>query len=118
MTMKLALLALFLLRLPALAHDVSGTWEFTVETDAGSGNPTFVFKQEGEKLTGTYSGLFGKAELTGTVKGDAIEFSFQVENAQVTGKHVYKGKVEGPSKMKGEVDIAGLAKGTWTGVKK
>jgi hypothetical protein len=118
MAMKLALLALFLVCLPGLAHDISGAWEFTVETDAGGGNPTFVFKQEGEKLTGTYSGLFGKAELAGTVKGDAIEFSFQVENAQLNGKVVYKGKVEGPSKMKGEVDLAGLAKGTWTGVKK
>ena len=34
--------------------------------DAGSGTPIFVFKQSGEKLTGTYSGLMGNAELTGT----------------------------------------------------
>ena len=63
--------------LPLAAVDISGKWQFTVDTDAGSGSPTFVFKQDGEKLSGTYSGLFGTAQLTGTVKGDAIEFSFE-----------------------------------------
>ena len=37
----------------------------------GKGSPSFEFKQEGEKLTGTYSGKFGKAALTGTVSGAA-----------------------------------------------
>lgn len=44
----------------ALAADISGTWEFNVETSQGSGSPSFEFKQNGEKLTGTYSGMFGK----------------------------------------------------------
>ena len=30
------------------------------ETEAGSGNPSFNFKQEGEKLTGKYKGLLGE----------------------------------------------------------
>src|SRR5262245_13559096 len=54
--------------------DVTGAWNVTVETDAGSGNPSFNFKQEGEKLTGKYKGLLGEFDLTGTVKGDKIEF--------------------------------------------
>ena len=34
--------------------DISGTWNFSVDLDGGGhGDPTFVFKQEGEKLTGT-----------------------------------------------------------------
>ena len=36
----------------AFAADISGKWTFDVETDLGSGTPTFVFKQDGEKLTG------------------------------------------------------------------
>ena len=60
--------------LPLFAHDISGSWEFSVDTAAGSGSPSFVFKQDGEKLTGTYTGLFGKADLTGTVKGDQTRF--------------------------------------------
>jgi hypothetical protein len=58
-------LFLLLAAVAAWAHDVTGKWEFNVQTDAGGGTPGFVFKQAGEKLTGT-------------VKGDNIEFSFEV----------------------------------------
>ena len=102
----------------AFAHDVTGKWEFNVQTDAGGGSPGFVFKQAGEKLTGTYNGLFGTAELSGTVKGDDIEFSFEASLGDQKGKVVYKGKIEGPTKMMGEMDMAGLGSGTWTGTKK
>ena len=89
----------------------------TVETEAGSGTPVFVFQQNGEKLTGTYSGQLGDAKVTGTVKGDAVEFSFEVAP---TGDKVlakYAGKLDGES-MKGTVDIGGLAKGTFVGKRK
>ena len=116
--LKSILLSLWLFAASALAHDISGKWEFTVQLDAGSGSPTFVFKQSGEKLTGTYNGLLGSAELTGTVKGDAIEFSFEAAVQDQKGKVVYRGTIAGGTQMKGEVDYAGLGKGTWTAVKK
>ena len=103
--------------LAAFAHDVSGKWTFNVETDAGSGTPTFVFKQTGEKLTGTYNGTFGTAEIAGTVKGDVIEFSFEASMGDQKGKIVYTGKIDASGKMKGDVELAGLGKGTWTGAK-
>ena len=66
---SIRILPLFaLLPIMALAHDVTGKWIFEVTTDAGSGSPTFAFKQTGEKLTGTYAGLFGSAKLTGPKK--------------------------------------------------
>ena len=43
--------------------DVTGKWAFAVETAAGSGTPTMTFKQDGEKLTGHYSGQLGEADL-------------------------------------------------------
>lgn len=116
--LKRILLLAALLALPILAHDISGKWEFTVQTDAGSGTPSFTFKQSGEKLTGTYSGLFGTAELTGTVKGDDIEFSFEAAVQDNKSKVTYKGKIANAGSMKGEVEFAGLGKGTWTGTKK
>jgi hypothetical protein len=116
--LRRTLLLLCLAILPLSAHDVTGNWAFDVQTDAGSGTPTFVFKQDGEKLTGKYSGTFGTADLTGTVKGDDIEFSFEASVADQKGKVSYRGKIEGPGKMKGEVEFAGLGKGTWTGTKK
>jgi hypothetical protein len=110
-------IAVCLLSVVAFAEDISGKWTFNVETDAGSGSPTFVFKQAGEKLTGTYTGTFGTAELTGTVKGNVIEFSFEATVLDQKGKVVYTGKIEAPDKMKGAVEFTGLGNGTWTGTK-
>ncbi|MGE0132031.1 MAG: hypothetical protein AB7U82_28450 [Blastocatellales bacterium] len=95
--------------------DVTGAWDFTVETDAGSGNPSFTFKQEGEKLTGRYKGAFGEADLTGTVKGAKIEFSIKV-TGQLEGVVTYTGTTDGKT-VKGKVSLAGVGEGTFTGKK-
>src|SRR5208283_4103870 len=102
---------------PLLAHDISGNWEFSVDTAAGSGSPSFVFKQAGEKLTGTYTGLFGKADLTGTVKGDQIAFKFDFSYSGQSGVVHYSGTIESDKKMKGKVEIGDLGEGTWTAAK-
>ena len=60
--------------------DVTGTWTFTIMSDTGVGTPTVTFKQDGEKLTGHYSSmLVGEADLTGTVEGQAIEFTVRAD---------------------------------------
>ncbi len=60
--------------------DVTGTWVFDVVFDAGGGTPTLTLKQEGEVLTGHYSSAnLGEADLTGTVKGGKINFSFDAD---------------------------------------
>ncbi|MGH9658752.1 MAG: hypothetical protein ACRD96_09420 [Bryobacteraceae bacterium] len=109
---------LALLAATAFAADISGAWDFTVETQAGSGNPAFTFKQDGEKLTGTYKGLFGEAAVTGSVKGDKVEFSFEASREGQSVKNRYRGTVEGGTKMKGEAELGELGKATWTAVKK
>ena len=100
-----------------LAADISGKWTATVETDAGSGTPNFTFKQAGETLSGTYSGQLGEAPLTGTVKGDDVEFSIKVspQGEAVTLK--YKGKISGGNSIKGTVDLGGMGSGTFTATK-
>jgi hypothetical protein len=97
--------------------DITGTWVFTVETDAGTGSPTFTFKQEGEKLTGTYKGMFGEAPIEGTLKGNTINFSFKVIAQGIEATIVYSGTVEKDS-MKGTVKLGDLASGTWTAKRK
>ena len=97
--------------------DVTGTWTFQVETAAGSGSPTMTFKQEGEKLSGQYSGQLGEAPLTGTVKGNAIEFTFDVSVEGNALRVVYKGTVEKDT-MKGALNLGGLAEGTFSARKK
>jgi hypothetical protein len=104
---------------PLLAQgtNVTGDWEFTVTTDQGSGTPTMTFKQDGEKLTGKYNGQFGSADLTGTVKGNAIQFTFTIDVQGQQAPATYKGTVE-KNTMKGTMDIAGMVNGTFTATKK
>jgi hypothetical protein len=100
------------------AVDVSGAWAFEVQTDAGAGSPTITFKQEGEALTGHYTGTFGEADLTGTVKGSEIQFSFSSEVQGFSLTSTYKGTIEGDTAMKGTVEIAQLGGGSFTAKKK
>ncbi len=100
------------------AADITGNWEFAVDTDMGSGTPTFKFKQEGTKLTGDYSGQLGSAPITGTVQGDKVEFTFEIAPSGEKLVVKYMGTLEGENKIKGSVDLGGQAKGTFTGTKK
>ena len=101
----------------AQATNVTGVWAFTVTTDQGGGTPTITFKQDGEKLTGKYEGQLGNADLTGTVKGNAITFTFTVDVQGQQAPVTYKGTVE-KNTMKGSLDIAGMVNGTFTATKK
>jgi hypothetical protein len=101
----------------AQATNVTGEWAFTVTTDQGAGNPVLTFKQEGEKLTGKYAGQLGAAELTGTVKGNAIHFTFTLDVQGQQAPVTYDGTIE-KNTMKGKMDIAGMVNGTFTGTKK
>jgi hypothetical protein len=93
--------------------DLTGAWIFTVETDAGTGTPTVTLKQDGEKITGHYSSMtLGEADLTGTLKGTALEFKFTAEGI---GDVIYKGTVAGSNSISGTLDIAnGAATGKFT----
>jgi hypothetical protein len=96
--------------------NLTGTWLFTVETSAGTGTPTVTLKQDGEKLTGHYSSqTLGEADLTGTVKGQSVNFTFD-GNVQGTSVPVtYAATVESKDAMKGTIDIGGAVGGTFTG---
>ena len=97
------------------AADISGTWTAAVVLDAGSGTATFVFQQKGDALSGTYSGVLGEAKVTGTVKGNQVEWSFDGGEA---GKVSFQGTLDGTSKMKGTAEYGQLGKGTFTAEKK
>jgi len=104
-------------QLGAQATNVTGEWAFTVTTDQGAGNPVITFKQDGEKLTGKYAGQLGNADLTGTVKGSAIHFTFTLDVQGQQAPVTYDGTVE-KNTMKGKMDIGGMVNGTFTATKK
>ena len=96
--------------------DVTGKWAFNVETAAGAGTPSMTFKQDGEKLTGHYSGQLGESDLTGTVKGADISFTFTIDAQGTMIKATYTGTAEKDA-MKGKVVLEGLGEGTFTAKK-
>jgi hypothetical protein len=94
--------------LTAFAADVTGTWKGTVETPAGPRDRTFIFKVEGNKLTGeTESPMLGKSVIKdGKIEGDTLSFSFtaKFQDQEVTVN--YKGKVSG-DEIKFTVEVPG-----------
>ncbi len=103
-----------LMSLAAYAANVTGTWNATVDLGGQGGSPTFVLKQDGEKLTGTYTGALGDAPLTGTLKGDKISFDFSVQDNKIH----YEGTVNSAGdQMQGTCDYGGQASGTFTAKK-
>jgi len=96
--------------------DITGKWVFDVQTDAGTGTPTVTFKQEGEKVTGHYSSAnLGEADLTGSIKGQNLRFRFTADLGGTAVEVTYTATVENNNAMKGSIDIAGAATGTFTG---
>jgi hypothetical protein len=123
MTMKrksgmsaLLALAAFMVAQWANAADVTGTWIMAVETGAGSGSPTFVLVQKGEALSGSYKGMLGEAQVSGTVKGDDVTIEYKVEGQGQTLAVTYSGKTDGKT-MSGKVSLGQLGEGTFTGKK-
>ena len=125
--MKYQLLIIFLLGLSlgtaggtagtaSSAADISGTWAFTITLESGPLNSPlmFVFKQAGEKLTGTQ----GENKLSGTVKGNKVAFSVEGKNKSGdTYKNTYTGTIESPTKIAGTAEFP-KGPGKWTATKR
>jgi hypothetical protein len=92
--------------------NIEGKWYMSVVTPQGTGNPVFTFKQDGNKITGTYAGRFGEADVIGNIKGSDFTVQYTMDGKTT----VYAGKVDG-NKMSGTCDFAGQAKGTFDGEK-
>jgi len=94
---------------------ITGKWTMTLEMSMGTANPALVFKQDGEKLTGTYTGRYGTFEFKGTLKDRHIEFGFKMSTDGGDSELSFSGEVaaDGQS-MKGTGEIEGLGDVTWT----
>ena len=100
--------------------DVTGAWSLEVMTEAGgTTTPSVTLKQDGTKLTGHMSSAtLGEAEVTGTINGRTITFSFTGSAQGTTIQVTYSGTVETKASMKGKISLAGLGEGTFTGTRK
>jgi len=102
--------------LAAAPANIAGQWQFTVELAMGTGKPLVTFRQDGEKITGTYEGRYGKSNLEGTVKDAQVRFTVTVVAEGTTVSGVFSGTVEN-DRMSGEVEYEGAGDGTWSAVR-
>jgi hypothetical protein len=109
----------------ANATDISGKWGITIERTAEQGgtiNDTLVFKQEGEKLSGTHSGSRGEHKFSGTVKGNKVEFTWEkppADGPKAPPTITFDGTLESPTKITGTVvAFCGREKCKWTATRK
>jgi len=124
----LCLLSLALLSSPLAAAqapapkalDVTGKWGVVLELSIGTSNPTLMLKQDGNKVTGTYTGRYGDSKLTGTIDDKRV-LTFQValsaEGNDVTMLFTGEVSADGQFVPKGVVNIEGLGEGAWAAKK-
>ena len=81
----------------AWAADVTGKWTAQVPGRGGqTRETTFNLKAEGDKLTGTVSGMQGDNPISdGKISGDEVSFKVKVSFNGNEFAMVYKGKVAG-----------------------
>jgi hypothetical protein len=80
----------------ALAADISGNWSGTLQMGDNPLALTFVFKQDGEKLTGTVSTPSGDLPLNdGRVLGDKVSFFVQADMGGNATKFISAGVIKG-----------------------
>ncbi len=98
------------------APDLTGRWQFTVQSEVGTGTPMVTFRQKGDTLTGRYSSqALGERDFTGTFKDGKVAFSFDAESGGQAFTMSFSGKLDSDDAMSGSIDFSGFATGTFTG---
>jgi len=95
--------------------NVAGTWQFTADSSQGTFTATLTIQQDGGTIKGTQKSDFGDATITGTVKGNAIQFTVSVSGPNGSFTVDHDGTVTGDS-MKGTFKMGGDTgnSGSWT----
>jgi hypothetical protein len=101
---------------PKAPLSVAGKWVITLVTENFTATSGLELKQDGEKITGTYTSTrYGPSPLEGTLKGRTIEFAFTLNADGTSVAMSYKGEVAADGQtMKGKASLEGLGEATWT----
>jgi hypothetical protein len=100
----------------AVSPDITGTWALTIhyEPDDRDYLATYVLRQQGEKITGTYQGMLGPADVTGTIKSNDVTLSVTVKGSTAQ----FSGEVVSATKMSGTVTGTSDKPRKWSAEKK
>jgi len=102
-TMAICSLVFIELPVSATAVNITGTWEVTIHYPPPDGDyqATYVLKQDGEKITGTYQSMYGPAEVSGTIKSNDVALAVTVHGSTAR----FSGKVSSATKMSGTMTL-------------
>jgi hypothetical protein len=92
--------------------NVAGTWQFSADSSQGTFTATLTIEQNGGTIKGTQKSDFGDAPVTGTVTGNAIQFSVTVNSPNGSFTVTHDGTVTGDT-MKGTFKINDNS-GSWS----
>jgi hypothetical protein len=92
----------------AATQSIAGEWDATINTPGGPRDLKIVFKVTGDSLTGTVKRQTGDVPLVGSVKGNAVSFSYTVTYNDNPLTITIMATVTGDT-MKGTVDFGGAA---------
>jgi hypothetical protein len=95
--------------------DVAGKWTMTLEMSMGQATTALAFKQEADKITGTYTGRYGTYELKGTVKAREIAFAFTMSADGTPVEMSFTGEIAADGQtMKGQAVLGELGEAGWS----
>lgn len=87
----------------------------TLELETFTATPALEFKQDGEKITGTYTGRYGAFPFEGKLKDRALAFAFKMNAEGADIQMSFTGEVAADGKtIKGRVTLSELGEGSWT----
>ncbi len=95
---------------------IDGTYKIAIDTPMGKQEATLTLKTAGDKLSGTADSAMGKAEFTGTVKGNDLAWVQTVNSPMGEMKLEFTGKVTG-SDIAGEVKMGSFGSAPFSGKK-
>jgi hypothetical protein len=99
--------------------NVAGKWVVTLEMGMGTATPELDLKQDGTKVTGTYTGRYGSFPLEGSLKGRVIAFSFTMAAEGQSMTMSYTGEVAADAQsMKGTASLGEMGDATWSAQKR
>ena len=95
---------------------VDGTYNIEIDTPMGKQESKLVLKSAGAKLTGTMESAMGKNDFTGSVKGNDVSWSMEINTPMGSMKLDFKGKVAG-NDISGEVKAGDFGTSPFRGKK-
>jgi hypothetical protein len=94
--------------------NIAGKWMMTLEMTVGTSSPVLVFKQDSEKLTGSYTGRYGEYPLVGKIDGRKLEFVVTINAEGTETRMAFTGELsEAGDVLKGNADLGGMGEATW-----